>query len=168
MEYKLLKGDEIDTSRFPNKDLDFILSLYARALDNEDYFDLMREICGPGAYPLKGAPRVTREIHDSELYRVAEDIVDRVGVQQGAILPDDDDKMVPTEAIMGAKEAAEKLGISRPAVIQAAQKGRIKGKKVGSSWALLRDSVDSYQVSKGRVAAGRAARRAAPARTQPA
>lgn len=155
MKYKLLRGDEIDTAEFPQEDIDFILSLYAKALNNADYFDLIKEVCGPNAFPLKGSARVTREIHNSALYRVAEDIVDRVGVQQGIILPDDNDEMAPIEAIMSAKEAADELGISRTAVVRAANRGTIKGKKVGRAWALLRESVESYQVSEKRVAAGK-------------
>lgn len=159
MKYQLLKGDEVDISELPRQDVDFILSLYAQAINNVDYFDLMREISGPGAYPLKGSPKVTREVHDSLLYRVAEDIVDRVGINQGAILPDEDDEMVPTEAIISAEEASARLGISRAAVVKAAQLGKIRGKKIGGAWALLRESVDSYEVSEKRVAAGRKARR---------
>jgi len=161
MKYKLLKGSEADISKLPKEDIDFILGLYAQAMNNEDYFDLMRTICGPGAYPLKGSPGVTREIHDSTLYLVAEDIVDRVGMRQGAILPDEDDVMVPTQMIVSAQEAAKKLGVTRSAVIKAAQQGKIKGKKIGGTWALLLESVEAYKVAPHRVAAGRAAHRQA-------
>jgi excisionase family DNA binding protein len=80
-------------------------------------------------------------------------------IPQGVIAPDEDDEMVPTEGIMSASEAAEHLGITRSAVIKSAQTGRIKGKKVGETWVLLRRSVENYQVAKYRVAAGKAAHR---------
>jgi hypothetical protein len=51
--------------------------------------------------------------------------------------------------------------VTRSAVIKAAQAGRIKGKKVGKTWALLQRSVEGYEVAQHRVEAGRSAHRAA-------
>jgi excisionase family DNA binding protein len=159
MNYELLNGETLDLSPLPKRDMEFLLDLMQRAMSDEDYFDLERRVCGQGAYPLKESRRVTREIHDTPLFRAAEDIVDRVGIRQGAIAPDPGDERIPTEDIVSVTEAADALGISRSAVIKAAQAGRIKGKKIGHTWALLRRSVDSYSVAQHRVAAGRAAHR---------
>ena len=159
MTYRLLKGELINLGNLPKNDLAFLLDLQRRAMENEDYFQLERSICGPGAYPLKGSPRVTSKIHQTLLFRVAQDIVDRVGIQQGVIAPDEDDKMVPTEEIMSAAEAAKHLGITHSAVVKSAQVGRLKGKKIGSTWMLLRRSVESYLVDVHRVAAGKAGHR---------
>ena len=157
MKYELLNGESLDLSSLPKRDIEYLLDLMQRAMNDEDYFDLERHVCGKGAYPLKGNARVTREIHDTPLFCAAEDIVDRVGIRQGVLAPDSDDERVPTEEIVSVTEAAESLGITRSAVIKAAQSGRIKGKKIGHTWALLRRSVDTYSVAKHRVAAGRAA-----------
>ena len=159
MTYRLMKGEVVDIGNLPKSDLAFLLDLQRRAMEDEDYFELERSVCGPGAYPLKGGPRVTSKIHQTPLFRVAEDIVDRVGIRQGVIAPDEDDEMVPTEGIMSASEAAEHLGVTRSAVVKSAQAGRLKGKKIGKTWVLLRRSVESYQVAAHRVAAGRAAHR---------
>jgi excisionase family DNA binding protein len=161
VKYKLLNGEEIDLSPLPKKDLEFILHLQRRAIDDEDYFELECSICGKGAYPLKGSSRVTRAIHDSLLFRVAEDVVDRVGLRQGVIAPDENDERVPTDEIVSVSEAADALRISRSAVLKAAHAGRLKGKKIGKTWALLRRSVESYEVAQHRVEAGRAARQPA-------
>ena len=157
MSYQLLDGDVIDLGMLPREDLAFLLDLQRRAMEDEDYFDLERAVCGPGAYPLKDSPRVTREVHRTALFRVAEDIAYRVGIRQGVLAPNDDDELVPTEGIMSVSEAADELGISRSAVAKAAQVGRIKGKKIGRTWALLKRSVNSYEVAEHRVAAGKAA-----------
>ena len=117
-------------------------------------------MCGPGAYPLKGGTRVTREIHSSPLFRVAEDVADRAGIRQGVLAPDPVGARVPTDEIMSVSEAAKALRITRSAVIKAARGGRIKGRKIGHTWALLCTSVRSYRVAAYRVAAGRAAHRA--------
>ncbi len=157
MDYRLLDGAAIDMSTLPKSDLGFLLELQRRAMEGEDYFELEQVVCGTGAYPLKGSPRVTRAVHETPLFRVAEDIVDRVGIQQGRIAPDPEDRLAPTEEIVGVTEAAVELGITRSAVIKAAQAGRLQGKKIGSTWALLKRSVRNYQVAHHRVKAGRAA-----------
>jgi len=156
--YKLLSGESVDLSALPKNDMEFLLDLQRRAIENQDYFELERSICGKGAYTLKGSPRVTREIHETLLFRVAEDVVDRVGLRQGVIAPDAKDKNVPTDEIVSVAEAASILGISKSAVVKAAHVGRLKGKKIGKTWALLRHSVESYEVAQHRVEAGRAAR----------
>lgn len=160
MKYQLLNGETLDLSALPREDMEFLMALMRRAMVDEDYFSLERAVCGPAAHPLKGGARVTREIHDSLLFRVAEDIVDRAGIRQGALAPDPGDERVPTEDIVSVTEAAKQLGVTRSAVIKAAQTGRIKGKKLGHTWALLRRSVENYKVAQYRVAAGRSAHRA--------
>jgi hypothetical protein len=157
VKYELLNGEILDLSPLPREGVEYLLDLMRRAMSDEDYFDLERRVCGPGAYPLEGSARVTREIHDTPLFRSAEDIVDRVGIRQGVLAADPGHERVPTEDIVSVTEAANSLGITRSAVIKAAQTGRIKGKKIGHTWALLRRSVDSYRVAQHRVAAGRAA-----------
>lgn len=158
MKYKLLSGETLDLSKLPKADIEFLLDLSRRAME-EDYFSLERAVCGPGAYSLKGSRRVTREVHATPLFRAAEDIVDRVGIRQGALAPDRGDERALTEEIVSISEAAKMLGITRSAVIKAAQTGRLKGKKIGHTWALLRRSVESYKVAHYRVEAGRAAHR---------
>jgi excisionase family DNA binding protein len=159
MKHTLLNADVVDLSGLPPEDTAYLLDLMQRAMADQDYFDLERSVCGPGAYPLKGSPRVTREVHASPLFLVAEDVVDRVGIRQGVLAPDPGDERVPTEAIMSVGEAAKTLGITRSAVVKAAQVGRIRGKKIGHTWALLCGSVRSYRVAQHRVEAGRAAHR---------
>lgn len=76
---------------------------------------------------------------------------------RGGLAPDRGDERALTEEIVSISEAAKMLGVTRSAVIKAAQAGRLKGKKIGHTWALLRRSVESYQVAQYRVEAGRAA-----------
>jgi len=164
VKYRLLDGEMIDIVKLPREDLAFLLDLQRRGVDDEDYFDLERSVCGPGAYPLKGGRRVTREVHRTPLFRVAEDIAYRAGMRQGVIAPNDDDEMVPTDGIVGVSEAARRLGITRSAIVKAARAGRLKGRRIGKTWALLKRSVESYEVAEHRVAAGKAAHRKAASR----
>jgi excisionase family DNA binding protein len=160
MKHQLLNGESLDLSVLPRDDMEFLFALMQRAMEDQDYFSLERSVCGPGAYPLKGHARVTREIHDSPLFLVAEDIADRAGIRQGILAPDPGDERVAIEDIISVTEAAKFLGVTRSAVNKAAQVGRIKGKKIGHTWSLLRSSVDSYRVAQHRVEAGRSAHRA--------
>ena len=156
--YELLDGAKVDLGGLPGEDLVFLLDLQRRAMAEEDYFELERRVCGPGAYPLKGSARVTSEVHATPLFRVAEDVAFRVGIRQGFLAPDRGGELVPAEGILSVTEAAQELGISRSAVVKAAQAGRLQGKRIGRTWALLRRSVAAYEVAAHRVAAGKAAR----------
>jgi len=156
MKYRLLERTTLDLSALPPEDLAFLLDLMQRAFAGEDFFALERLVCATGAYPLRGG-RVTRAIHDSVLFRVAEDIVDRVGIRQGTVAPDPGDEHIPVDDYLSVTMAAQRLGITRAAVIKAAQAGRLEGSKVGHAWVLLRRSVDAYRVARHRVKAGRAA-----------
>jgi excisionase family DNA binding protein len=159
MDYRLLDGDVLDLSKLPRRDTHFLLDLMQRALADEDYFALELSVCGKDAYPLKGSPRVTLAVHATPLFRVAEDIAYRAGIRQGVLAPEPGDRRAPMDEIMSVSQAARALRITRSAVIKAARTGRIKGTKVGHTWALLRTSVRSYRVAAYRVAAGRAAHR---------
>lgn len=159
MTYRLLDGETVSLAALPKHDLAFLLDFQRRAMDDEDYFDLERAYCGRGAYPLKDSPRVTRDVHRRPVFKVAEDIAYRAGIRQGVIAPNEDDELVPIEGIMSVSEAAKELDITRSAVVKAVQAGRIAGKKIGRTWALLRRSVENYEVAQHRVAAGKAAHR---------
>jgi len=159
MRYVLLSGEQVDLAVLSKTGLAFLLDFQRRAMDDDDYFDLERSVCGPGAFPLQGSPRVTREVRQTALFLVAEDVAYRAGIRQGVLAPNEDDDLAPIEAIVSVSEAAEDLGITRSAVVKAAQAGRIKGKKIGRTWALLRRSVKCYEVAKHRVLAGKAAHR---------
>lgn len=159
MNYKLLKGQSIELARLPRADLEYLVHLSRRAVADEDYATLVLAVKGRAAYPRRGRRWVTKQVRDSDLYRVAEDIVDRVGIRQGMISPDHDDRVTAVDQIVGVAEAAQLLGITRAAVVKAARAGRIHGRQIGKAWALLRGSVKRYEVAQHRVLAGRAARR---------
>lgn len=157
LEYRLLNGDLIDLRGLSKQDLVFLLDLQRRALADENYFELELSVCGKGAYPLKGSLRVTLEIHDTPLFRVAEDVADIAGIRQGYLAPEKGDPTVRTEKMLSVTQAARRLGITRSAVIKAARTGRLKGTKVGRTWVLLERSVRDYKVASYRVEAGKAA-----------
>ncbi|MFN7970977.1 MAG: helix-turn-helix domain-containing protein [Acidobacteriota bacterium] len=162
MHYQLLKHEKVDLAKLSKADLAFLVHLSRRAIADEDYAALVLAVKGRGAYPRRGRRWVTSPLQEADIYRVAEDIVDRVGIRQGLIAPDADDSVTAVDQVVGVTEAARLLGITRAAVVKAARAGRLKGRQIGKAWALLRGSVQRYRVAHHRVIAGRAARARPP------
>ncbi len=91
--YTTLKGQQWNLRDLSQEDLSWLFQLLVRAHNDDSYSLLRQSLAGPYAYPLKGSMRVTTEIHESPLYRIAEDIVDRVGIKQGVVGADPDDQV---------------------------------------------------------------------------
>ncbi len=81
--YFTLDGDDVDLGTLRRSDLAFVIDLARRALDGEDSSSIELRVCGRGAYPLRGGRWVTKRIYASPLFRVAQDIAFRAGIQQG-------------------------------------------------------------------------------------
>jgi len=104
---------------------------------------------GPGSPALQGWSRVTREIVNSPLYRVAADIATRAGIAEGLILaPDHEDKRskIPADrSLMSVTQAASTLGISRAAVHKAIQQERLAAQRYGNVILVSRQAVLRYK-----------------------
>ncbi len=144
--YPLLSGEIVDLRRLNPEERRFLSALKARARKKEgDYFDLLRSVKGPGAFPLRGGP-ITPEVAVSPLYRAAHDIVDRVGIEQGYLLPPGVALDVPrTGEWVSMTQAAELIGVSRTAVHQALLEKRLEGLRVGNAWIIERPKALAYK-----------------------
>lgn len=149
--YKLLNGEETDLAGLAGADLKFLKQLSADAARGADYADLLGRVKGPGAIPLRGGP-ITPAVARSVLYRIAHDIADRVGIEQGHLLaPDIDLSAVKVEAsgdLLSLTEAAELIGISRPATHQALVEGRLRGQRVGNAWIVRQVDAEAFKRSR--------------------
>ncbi len=145
--YQLLAGGQVSIGWLNKTDMDFLEDLKERIDDGESYFLLLELVRGADAYPLKGHPKLTSEVAQSALFRVASDMVERAGIQQGFALPPGDDGLgMPDEQpLVSVSEAAEVIGITRAAVHQAMTKGKLRGYQVGSMWVLRRRSAEAYR-----------------------
>ena len=143
--YELLNGDVLDLTLLSPADGSFLAELSQDA-GGGDYFDLLRRVKGPDAFPLRGG-RITPEVARSVLYRVAHDMAGRVGIRQGFVLepgvevPQMDDE----GGLLSLTEAAELIGISRAAAHQALQEERLRGRRVGTAWIIRRVDAESYK-----------------------
>jgi excisionase family DNA binding protein len=143
--YELLTGERIDAAAFDQREEDFIRKLSADAESGADYFDLLKRVKGPDAFPLRGG-RITAAVARSPLYRIAHDVADRVGIVQGYLLDPKVDRSVvqPNAELLSLTEAAGLIGITRPAAHQALAEKRLVGQRVGNAWVVRRSDVETF------------------------
>ena len=150
--YKLLTGERLSLSTLTEAERAFLLRLTHDAKPDVDYFDLLRQVKGPKALPLCGGP-ITPTIAASPLYRIAHDIVDRIGIEQGYLLAADIAKPVVVKDIgnlLSLTEAANLIGITRPAAHQAVLEERLHGQRVGNAWVIARADADAFKQARSK------------------
>jgi hypothetical protein len=144
--YEFLSGEKVSIKRFCKQDREWLNQLKENSKGNCDYFILLRSVRGRGAYPRKGYWDLKPEIAQSTLFRVADDIVKRVGVRQGIVLQYGDELDFTGEnPLVSGPEASEIIGITRSAVHKALSDGRLRGWVVGTTWVLFRADVLSFK-----------------------
>jgi len=147
--YELLNGERISLGWLSEKDMVFLEGLKQAYEQGDDYFEMLRAIRGQNAYTLKGEPRLTNQVTQSVLYRVASDIVERAGINQGVSLHPNQGLENPDDVpLCSMSEAAEIIGVSKAAVHQALTKGKLRGWMVGTIWVLSRADVLAYRENR--------------------
>jgi hypothetical protein len=144
--YELLTGETIGVAEFDKREEEFIRNLSTDAEKGAEYFDLLKRVKGREALPLRGG-QITPAIARSPLYRVAHDIADRAGVAQGYLLPPKADRTVVKydAELLSLTEAADLIGITRPAAHQALTEKRLAGQRVGNAWVVRRSDAEAFQ-----------------------
>jgi excisionase family DNA binding protein len=147
--HKLLSGETIGLEDLEARDIAFLKNLQRMAKDGISFFELERVAIGPGSPALQGWSRVTREIVNAALYRVAADIATRAGIAEGLILSPEDERKrseIPTDrSLMSVTQAANTLGISRAAVHKAIQQERLPAQRYGNVILVSREAVLRYK-----------------------
>ncbi len=154
--HKLLTGETLRFSKLNEEERAFLRRLAKDAKAGADYFDLLRRVKGSKALPLGGGP-ITPAIAVSVLYRVAHDIADRTGVEQGYLLAPDVARSVEangTGDLLSLTEAADFIGITRPAAHQALTEKRLQGRRVGNAWVVARADADAFRQARSTRADG--------------
>lgn len=150
--HKLLTGETLNLSKLTEEERAFMRRLAKDAKSGADYFDLLRRVKGPKALPLRGGP-ITPAIAASVFYRAAHDIADRVGVEQGYLLAPDVARSVDangTRDLLSLTEAADFIGITRPAAHQALTEKRLQGRRVGNAWVVARADAETFRKSRSK------------------
>ena len=147
MIYKLLGGEEVDLDKLSDKDRLFITELkYKIKSDEYNYFDLSALIKGKSSY---FGGKITPSVIHNGVFKVACDMVDRVGVEQSYLL----DSSVTKTSIQDALEdldindycsifeAADSLKISPKEVMRKLDDGELKGVKFGNCCIVEKNSI---------------------------
>lgn len=152
MKHQLLAGEVLDLPEMAASESEYLRKLAEDASRGDDYFALLWRVKGRGALPVGNGP-ITPTIAGSALFRVAHDIVDRVGIKQGYLL--DPHVQRPTDLgvnddLLSLTETAELIGITRPATHEALGKGRLKGRRVGNAWVIRRADAEAFKNARER------------------
>jgi hypothetical protein len=144
--HELLTGEVISVAGLDERDRAFLKRLSTDAEGGADYFELLKRVKGPDALPLRGRA-ITPTVARSPLYRVAHDIADRVGIKQGYLLPPTADRTAVKQDVelLSLTEAADLIGITRPAAHQALIEERLAGQRVGNAWVVRRPDADAFK-----------------------
>jgi hypothetical protein len=152
--HRLLTGETLSLSKLTDEERGFLRGLAKDAKAGTDYFELLKRVKGPKALPLRGGP-ITPAIAASVLYRVAHDIADRVGIEQGYLLAPEVARAAPsngTADLLSLTEAADLIGITRPAAHQALTEERLRGRRVGNAWVVARADAEAFKKARARSA----------------
>jgi hypothetical protein len=145
--HKLLTGETMSLSKLNVEERTFLRRLAKDAKGGADYFDLLRRVKGPKALPLRGGP-ITPAIAASVLYRAAHDIADRTGIEEGYLLALDVARSVEANStgdLLSLTEAADFIGITRPAAHQALTEKRLRGRRVGNAWVVATVDAEAFR-----------------------
>jgi excisionase family DNA binding protein len=150
--YKMLDGTRLSSRNLTGIESQFLKTLEAMIRARASYFDVYRFALGPGSPALRGGNRVDQDLAETDLYRIAEDLITRAGINQGIILaPEHEAKRALAKNIespLSVAQAAAVIGISRIAAYKAIQEGRLGHTKIGNVLIVSRAQAELYKANR--------------------
>ena len=150
--YRLLDGAKISTQGLTTYERKFLKTLETMCKDQASYFDIYRFALGPGSPALQGELRVDHQLIESDLYKIAQDMATRAGIEQGLILaPEHEGKRhlaMNIESPLSVPQAAALIGISRIAAYKAIKEGRLGHTKIGNVIIVSRAEAERYKKAR--------------------
>jgi excisionase family DNA binding protein len=147
--HRLLDGTIVALADLTASEKNFLKTLRKMARGGSSYFDIYRFALGPGSPALQGRNRVDKALVETSLYRLAEDVAARVGIDQGLILaPEHEAKRVLAREIeepLSVPQAAEIIGVTRVAAYKAIQEGRLAHVRIGNVLLVRRADAEEYK-----------------------
>ena len=136
MKYKLLSGEIIKLESLTTRQRNFLHTLRQMVKDDECYFEVCQFAVGPGSPAMQGRNCVNPSLLKSPLYLVARDIATRLGIKQHLILAPEFEELrskAPKDSSqLNLFQAANFIGISRAAVLDAINKNKLKALEIGN------------------------------------
>ena len=150
--YRLLDGAKITPRTLSRAERDFLATLERMRSDGVSYFEIYRFALGPGSPALQGQNQVNRELVESDLYRIVEDLATRAGIEQGLILaPEHEGKRALSlniESPLSVPQAASLIGVSRIAAYKAIKEGRLGSTKIGNVMVVSRADAERFKKAR--------------------
>ncbi len=176
--YRLESGAVVDLREVDVEIRAYVADLALRLAQGQGYKELIGRVMAPDSPIYGGMSPLAPGAKELPAVRVAEDLVYRAGVSEGAFEPREggERNVLPgalqsaaaeprppgppigrltTEKIVTVGEAMNLLGITRQAVINAIRAGKLRGEQHGRLWILAREDVLRYRDVRSRRKANR-------------
>jgi len=154
--YITLTGERIDISGLTTEEKVFLGRAVKAYEAGEAFPNFVNRINAPGSPALQGGQWVTEAVATSPLYRVCQDLGDRLGVAQGFLALGETSSMEgpgfegSEPDYISCEAAARRIGVTAEAIRRAVREKRLPARQVGRTYLLKRKAVDAYSVRSGR------------------
>jgi len=156
--YVTLTGEKIDLSSLTAQEKVFLGQAVKSYEAGEAYPNFVNRVNAPGSAALGGGQWVTEKVARSALYRVCQDLADRLGIAQGFLAVGKNSSTerptfvdAGTEPdIVSCEDAAQRIGVTAEAIRKAIREERLPARQVGRTYLLERKAVDAYAARSGR------------------
>ncbi len=163
--YITLTGEKIGLSGLTSQERAFVGRIVKAYEAGEAYPNFVNKINAPGSPALGGGRWVTEKVAATSLYRVCQDLADRLGIAQGFLALGNNSSLEDTGFIerrepnyVSSEEAARLIGVTAEAIRKAIREKRIPARQVGRTYLVERRAVEAYAARSGRdVRAGSSA-----------
>ncbi len=156
--YVTLTGEKIDLSGLTAEEKVFLGRVVKAYEAGETYPNFVNGINAPGSPALGGGPWVTEKVARSPLYRVCQDLADRLGITQGFLAVGKNSSakragFIETASerdILSCEKAAQRIDLTAEAIRKAIREKRLPAQQVGRTYLLEVKAVDAYAARSGR------------------
>ncbi len=155
--YIALNGERIDLSALSPEEKAFLGRIVKAYEKGEAYPNFVNRINAPGSLSLQGSQWITEKVAASAIYRVCQDLADRLGIAQGFLAVGENSSVEDTGFIeqeepryVSSDEAAKLIGVTAEAIRKAIREKRLPARRVGRTYLISRQAVDGYAARSGR------------------
>lgn len=155
--YVTLTGEKIDLSDLTAEEKVFLGRVVKAYEAGEAYPNFVNRVNAPGSPALGGGEWVTRKVACSALYRVCQDLADRLGIAQGFLALAKNSSVERTSFVeasepdyISSEDAAQRIGVTAEAIRKAIREKRLPARQVGRTYLLKQKAVDAYAARSGR------------------
>lgn len=154
--YLTLDGERIDMGKLTADEKRFLGQAVKAYAAQEAYPNFVNRVNAPGSLALGGGEWVTGQVEASPLYRVCQDLADRLGVAQGFLSLGENSSVERTEPAgrkepdyVSSEEAARIASVTGEAIRKAIREKRLPAKRVGRNFVVERQAIGAYLARGG-------------------